>query len=152
MYIKKVWIDWLISLVVIAAPMRSSQALQQCNALTHSGLHSLQRIVITVLEHDSAPGALPGLSSPGQCSFTAPQAAFVCDTRAHSHPSPEPGTWHMHGCRCRFTSCLLKYEAISCEWRMVRESGRLGAARLCCLSLILSGKSNGSLQQQPPPN
>ncbi|CAB1450843.1 unnamed protein product [Pleuronectes platessa] len=72
--------------------MRLSQALQQCNALTHSSPHSLQRIVITVFEHNSAPGALPGLSSPGQCSFTAPQAAFECDTKAHSHPSPEPGT------------------------------------------------------------
>lgn len=72
----------------------------------------------------SAFVALAGLSSPRQCSSTAPQAVLVCDTKAHSHPSPEPKKWHMHGCRCRFTSCLLKYEAISCEWCMVRESGR----------------------------
>lgn len=80
--------------------------------------------------------ASPSLSSPGQCSSTAPQATFVCDTKAHSHPRK----WHMHGCRCCFTSCLLKYEAISCEWCMVRESGRLGEAQLCCSLWYCQGR------------
>lgn len=105
-------------------------------------LHSLNSstTVITVFDQSSTSVALPGLTSPGQCSSTAPKAAFVCDTKAHSHPSPEPRKWHMHWCHCCFTSCLLKYEAISCEWRMVRERGRLGTAQLCCSLWYCQGR------------
>lgn len=66
---------------VTTTHMTMTRAPQQCYLES-----SPNSIVITVFNQSSAAAALPGLSSPGQCSSTAPQATFVCDTKAHSHP------------------------------------------------------------------